>query len=274
MPPLPLLPPASGLPQLPQQYRKLKSNPTPEEIPLEEAIQLIVEKRAKDGPATARARVKKAASSGTKRPLPGFFRFCKDSREMRTAAAAAGGGAATSLSNETLSGRWKALPEEERQAFNAAASAALDQWKAGNFKAKNASNGSGGGGTSSSKDKGSGGSDNRIPQPKNAFFLFSSERRPGLKEELGGAVMAVEMMKKMAQEWRALEGSSVREEYARRAAVLRKAWVKENEEAAAALRGAHVWVGGGVGGGLKKKEEAAAAAEAVSNAAGAVPAGV
>lgn len=285
--------------QLPQQYRKTKGNPEPEEISVEEAIRLILEKRAKDSPATTRARAKKAggsgkgttaaaaggagrkgkgraaggrggkkvASSGPKRPLSGFFRFCKDSREMHTAAAAtAGGPAATSLSSETLSARWKALPEEERQGFNAAASAALDQWKADNLKSeKGGSGGSGGSGKS-------GGNVKRIPQPKNAYILFSSERRPGLKEEVGGALSAVELTKKLAQEWRELEGSSVREEYARRAAVLKEAWVKEKEEAAAALRGGPVWVGGGVGGGLKKM--ASAAAETVSTAAGAVPASV
>lgn len=297
---LPTLRPPARL-QLPQQYRKTKSNPEPEEISVEEAVQLILEKRAKDSPATARVRAKKAggsgkgataaaaaaaggagkkrkgraagsgggggkrvASSGPKRPLSGFFRFCKDSREMHTAAAAAtaGGPAATSLSSETLSARWKALPEDERQGFNAAASAALDLWKADNLKAENGGNGR----VSSGGSSKSGGSVSRIPPPKNAYILFSSERRPGLKEEVGGGLNAVEMTKKLAKEWRELEGSSVREEYARRAAVLKEAWVKEKEKATAALRGAPVWVGGGVGGGLKKK--AAAAAETVTTAAG------
>lgn len=209
-----------------------------------------------------------STNPGQKRPLSAFFRFCKDSREVHTAAAAAtaGGAAATSLSSETLSGRWKALPEEERQVFNAAASAALDQWKADNLKSQNGGNGSGGG----SSNGGGGGSVARIPQPKNAYIIFSSERRPVLKEEVGGGLTFGEVTKKLAQEWRELEGSSVREEYARRAALLKEAWLKEKEEAAAALRGPPVWVGGGVGGGVKKKK--AVAAETGKIEAGAVTA--
>ncbi|CAM9581001.1 unnamed protein product, partial [Ectocarpus fasciculatus] len=254
---------------LPQQYRKTKSNPEPEEISLDEAIALVLEKRSKDGPAAARARAraraKKVSKDGTaastasttgtgkrkkkgarvvkgknlgagqKRPLSGFFRFCKESRELHTAAAAATAGteaAGINLNAETLSARWKGLGEEERGKFNAAAAAALEQWKADNARAESGSSSDKGGG-----GKGSG--KNRVPQPKNAYILFSSERRPGLKEEVGGeGLTAVEMTKKLAQEWRELEGSSVREEYARRAALLREAWLKEKEEAAAAQRGA------------------------------------
>ncbi|CAN0113100.1 unnamed protein product, partial [Ectocarpus sp. 13 AM-2016] len=252
---------------LPPQYRKTKSNPEPQEISLDEAIALVLEKRSKDGPAAAKARVrargKKVSKGGTaastasatgtgqrkkkggrvvksknlgggeKRPLSGFFRFCKESRELHTAATATAGteAAGVNLNAETLSARWKGLGDEERGRFNAAAAAALEQWKADNAKSESGRSS----GSSSGGGKGSG--KNRVPQPKNAYILFSSERRPGLKEEVGGkGLTAVEMTKKLAQEWRELEGSSVREEYARRAALLREAWLKEKEEVASAER--------------------------------------
>lgn len=242
-----------------------------------------MEKRCKDGPTAAKARArakakaKKAGKGGTaastasasgtgkrkkkggrvmegkisgggaKRPLSGFFRFCKESRELHTAVAATAGteAAGVNLNAETLSARWKGLADEERGRFNAAAAAALEQWKADNARAESGSSSSGG---VKGSDK------NRVPPPKNAYILFSSERRPALKEEIGGeGLTAVEMTKKLAQEWRELEGSSAREEYARRAALLREAWLKKKEEAAAAQRGAPApaWVGDGVGGGKK-----------------------
>ncbi|CAB1107476.1 unnamed protein product [Ectocarpus sp. CCAP 1310/34] len=259
---------------------KTKSNPEPEEISLDEAIALVLEKRSKDGPAAAKARARgktvskggtaastasargtgkrkkkggrvvknKNLGGGDKRPLSGFFRFCKESRELHTAATATAGAeaAGVNLNAETLSARWKGLGDEDRGRFNAAAAAALEQWKADNAKAESGRSS----GSSSGGRKGSG--KNRVPQPKNAYILFSSERRPGLKEEVGGeGLTAVEMTKKLAQEWRELEGSSVREEYARRAALLREAWLKEKEEAASAERVAPAWVGGGMGGGKK-----------------------
>ncbi|CAM9633486.1 unnamed protein product [Scytosiphon promiscuus] len=261
---------------LPSKYRKTKKNPEPEEIPLDEAIELVLEKRANDGPAARAKRKKKGGSSkGTsagaagagavkkratkagskktgrsiggkraiastveKRPLSGFFRFCKESRETHTAAMAGEGAgtAGATLNTETLSARWKELAEGERAEFNAASSAALEQWKADNSNSGSSSGGGGGGGGGN----GSGGSVKRIPPPKNAYILFSSERRPRLKEEVDGDLSPVEMTRRLAHEWRELEGSSVREEYARRAAMLREAWLKEKEEAADALRGAPV----------------------------------
>lgn len=260
----PPLPPAP--PQLPPKYRKTKKNPEPEEIPLDEAIELVLEKRATDTPAAKAKRKKKAggkgtaaagpaagagtgkkkatkasakngpsvrgkraiASSGEKRPLSGFFRFCKESREAHTAAMAGVGGGAATLNTETLSARWKELAEGDRAEFNAASSAALEQWKADNSNA-----GGGGGGSSRSGGRGSA---RRIPPPKNAYILFSSDRRPRLKEEVDGDLSPVEMTRRLAQEWRDLEGSSVREEYAKRAALLKEEWLKEKEEAADALR--------------------------------------
>lgn len=290
--------------QLPPKYRKTKNNPEPEEIALEEAIELVLEKRARDSPATARARAKKAGGKGRssttaaagagvkgtgkkrkgkkkadsssslgekkKRPLSGFFRFCKESREARAAAMAAGGAEGTTLNNEMLSGRWKALAEEERAEFNAAASAALEQWKMDILQAKNGGGSGSGKGGKSTKSGGGGGVG--VKAPKNAYILFSCERRPGLKQEIGEAVTAVEMTKKLAQEWRELEGSTVREEYVQRAALLKQAWLEEKQEAAAAAasapRGAaSVWVGGGVGGaGAGKKPTSSATKNAASPA--------
>lgn len=63
-------------------------------------------------------------------------------------------------------------------------------------------------------------------KPKNAFLLFSSDRRPQLKEEHGYPPRV--MVSKLSEEWREMEGNGGRDVYERRAAELKEQWRLEN----------------------------------------------
>lgn len=63
-------------------------------------------------------------------------------------------------------------------------------------------------------------------RPKNAFLLFSAERRPQLKEEHGYPPRV--MVSKLSEEWREMEGKGGRDVYERRAAELKEQWRLDN----------------------------------------------
>lgn len=148
----PTLPPTISHPsctlelQLPAKYKKVGET-EPDEISLEEAIELLEAKRAKDPAAASRGgRVsasksndkssgsgKKKQASGSPRPLTGFMRFCQDCRLSHAAAGDAqtgSSGAPTRLTASDLSVKWKALSEEQRAGYNAASAADRAEWKA------------------------------------------------------------------------------------------------------------------------------------------------
>lgn len=186
--------------QLPSKYKKT-GDADPEEIPLEEAIVLIQDKRAREAldgggggggghggragskkkTKSASAGAKKKKNSGSdgrgksKRPLSGFFMFSKESREAYAAGEAGGEGAGPALKAKDLSERWKALSEERRAEYNVASAAALEEWKAGNAE---------GSAPSSTSSSSSGGRKKRAPL-RTASFSSSASRgknAPGSKD--------------------------------------------------------------------------------------------